>query len=118
MFQFPRFPPSSYGFRRRCVGMTPRALPHSGIPGSTPADGSPRLIAAYHALHRLLTPRHPPCALSSATPAPARAHLTRPPPPRTERDGLLLRTSALVKVGYAPPPGFPRGCSRPATREL
>ena len=24
---------------------------------------SPRLIAAYHALHRLLMPRHPPCAL-------------------------------------------------------
>ena len=24
---------------------------------------SPRLIAAYHALHRLSMPRHPPCAL-------------------------------------------------------
>jgi hypothetical protein len=24
---------------------------------------SPRLIAAYHVLHRLLEPRHPPCAL-------------------------------------------------------
>src|SRR5437763_1957211 len=29
--------------------------------------GSPRLIAAYHVLHRLLLPRHPPCALSSLT---------------------------------------------------
>ncbi len=28
---------------------------------------SPRLIADFHALHRLLTPRHPPCALSSLT---------------------------------------------------
>ena len=27
-------------------------------------DGSPRLFAAFHALHRLLAPRHPPCALS------------------------------------------------------
>jgi hypothetical protein len=25
---------------------------------------SPRLIAAYHVLHRLLEPRHPPCALN------------------------------------------------------
>ena len=28
-------------------------------------DNSPGLIAVFHALHRLLTPRHPPCALSS-----------------------------------------------------
>ena len=26
---------------------------------------SPKLIAAYHVLHRLLAPRHPPCALTS-----------------------------------------------------
>ncbi len=65
MFQFPRFPPPPYGFRWGCVGMTPRALPHSGIPGSTPADGSPRLFAASHVLHRLLVPRHPPCALTN-----------------------------------------------------
>ena len=26
---------------------------------------SPRLIADFHALHRLLMPRHPPCALSN-----------------------------------------------------
>ena len=28
---------------------------------------SPRLIASYHALHRLPAPRHPPCALSNLT---------------------------------------------------
>src|SRR5205823_10871612 len=33
----------------------------------TPACGSPGLIAACHVLHRLLLPRHPPCALSSLT---------------------------------------------------
>jgi hypothetical protein len=76
MFQFPRFPPDSYAFRAGCVGMTPRALPHSDIPGSAPAGGSPRLIAAYHVLHRLLAPRHPPCALACATPAPSRARHT------------------------------------------
>ena len=42
-------------------------FPHSEIPGSKPACGSPRLIAACHVLHRLLLPRHPPCALSSLT---------------------------------------------------
>ncbi len=30
-------------------------------------SGSPELIAAYHVFHRLLTPRHPPFALSSLT---------------------------------------------------
>jgi hypothetical protein len=30
-------------------------------------DGFPGLIAAFHALHRLLAPRHPPYALSSLT---------------------------------------------------
>ena len=47
--------------------MSPAGFPHSGICGSRPICGSPQLIAAYHALHRLLTPRHPPCALSSLT---------------------------------------------------
>ncbi len=28
---------------------------------------SPKLIADFHALHRLLMPRHPPCALSNLT---------------------------------------------------
>jgi hypothetical protein len=28
-----------------------------------PVCGSPKLIAAYHVLHRLSDPRHPPCAL-------------------------------------------------------
>src|SRR3712207_7829834 len=30
-------------------------------------DSSPRPIAASHVLHRLLVPRHPPCALSNLT---------------------------------------------------
>jgi hypothetical protein len=40
-------------------------FPHSEIPGSKPACGSPGLIAACHVLHRLLAPRHPLYALSS-----------------------------------------------------
>ena len=36
---------------------------HSEIPGSKLITSSPRLIADFHVLHRLLPPRHPPCAL-------------------------------------------------------
>src|SRR3954469_14073207 len=38
-------------------------LPHSVILGSRLGCSSPRLIAAFHDLHRLTMPRHPPCAL-------------------------------------------------------
>ena len=47
--------------------MTSVGFPHSDISGSTPACDSPELFAANHVLHRLLTPRHPSCALSSLT---------------------------------------------------
>ncbi len=48
------------------------ALPAPGFPIRTSPDqsllsGSPKLFAASHVLHRLLAPRHPPCALSSLT---------------------------------------------------
>ena len=38
-------------------------LPHSEISGSKCIGNSPELIAAYHVLHRLSVPRHPPNAL-------------------------------------------------------
>jgi hypothetical protein len=38
-------------------------FPHSEISGSKIICISPKLIAAYHVLHRLQEPRHPPCAL-------------------------------------------------------
>jgi hypothetical protein len=45
-----------------------RALPRVGFPIRKSSDqsslsSSPRLIAAFRVLHRLLVPRHPPCAL-------------------------------------------------------
>ena len=40
-------------------------FPHSEIPGSKLVRSSPRLIAAYHVLHRLSAPRHPPNALKA-----------------------------------------------------
>jgi hypothetical protein len=47
-----------------------RALPRVGFPirkspGQRLVSTSPGLIAAAHVLHRLLAPRHPPCALRS-----------------------------------------------------
>ena len=42
-------------------------FPHSDTSGSMPVSGSPKLFAAYHVLHRLSLPRHPPYALSSLT---------------------------------------------------
>ncbi len=47
--------------------MTPTGLPHSEIPGSQPARGSPRRFVAGDVLLRLPVPRHPPCALSYLT---------------------------------------------------
>ncbi len=47
--------------------MTPTGLPHSEIPGSVPARGSPRRFVAGDVLLRLPVPRHPPCALSYLT---------------------------------------------------
>src|SRR5713226_8456168 len=98
--------------------MTPGGLPHSGIPGSTPADGSPRHIAAIHALHRLVAPRHPPCALTSSAPrdAPSRANkielnqsdatLDRQPRMHTLNIIRLLRFTAFA-------PLLPRGSPCP-----
>ena len=67
MVHFPRFAPSHLCIQWEVVRFYRTGFPHSEIPGSKPACGSPRLIAACHVLHRHLLPRHPPCALSSLT---------------------------------------------------
>src|SRR5690348_16881557 len=56
------------------------ALPAPGFPirrsaGQRLFSASPRLIAAVHVLHRLLVPRHPPCALTILTVSTARTRL-------------------------------------------
>ena len=67
MVHFPGFARPQLWIHWGVIGFYPSGFPHSEIPGSKPACGSPRLIAACHVLHRLLLPRHPPCALSSLT---------------------------------------------------
>ena len=47
--------------------LPPVGFPIRKSPGQSLFSGSPKLIAAYHVLHRLSLPRHPPYALSSLT---------------------------------------------------
>ena len=49
------------------TGVCPAGFPHSDIHGSKIICISPWLFAAYHVFHRLLVPRHPPCALFCLT---------------------------------------------------
>ena len=58
-------------------------------------DNSPELIAAYHVLHRLITPRHPPCTLNSLI-----TFVVGPQPDRADESqaalALLFRTLQLL----------------------
>ena len=65
MVHFPELAHTGLCIQPAVAGVHPAGFPHSDIPGSKPACGSPRLFAACHVLHRLLAPRHPPYALSS-----------------------------------------------------
>ena len=58
-FSSPRSPSANNGM----IQSSRIGLPHSDIRGSIRICQSPRLFAAYHVLHRLPEPRHPPCAL-------------------------------------------------------
>jgi len=56
-----------YVFRLQYPPIKEDGFSHSEISGSKCVCHSPKLIAAYHVLHRLLMPRHPPCALTCLT---------------------------------------------------
>ena len=66
-FSSPRWLPGNYVFIPGMMRFYRIGLPHSEISGSTLVCSYPELFAAYHVLHRLSTPRHPPSALSSLT---------------------------------------------------
>ena len=68
MYQFARLPSLSLFYSAE----DDQTLLWPGFPirksaGQRLFSASPRLIAAVHVLHRLLVPRHPPCALSILT---------------------------------------------------
>ena len=97
MFQFRRFPTYTYLIQCTLHGYCPCGLPHSEICGLRDICSSPQLIAACHVLHRLLMPRHSPCALFSLT---------------YRRRNSLHSVSALAKTPYpllpSPPPSQTR----------
>ena len=72
------------------TGLQPAGLPHSEIKGSMVICTSPLLIAAYHVLHRLREPRHPPSALAYFL---FSGHLRSEP-------GLIYLQLALVTLFY------------------
>ncbi len=68
----PKPPLRAFGAHRNNLACAPDGFgiteieggfPHSEIRGSKLVRSSPRLIAAYHVLHRLSAPRHPPDTL-------------------------------------------------------
>ncbi len=66
-FSSPGVPSIPYGFRYGYCPITDSGFPHSDISGSTLAYSSPKRFGVCPVLHRLLVPRHPPCALSNLT---------------------------------------------------
>ena len=60
-------PPVDLWIQSTVHGDEPCGFPHSEISGSMRMCRSPKLIAACHVLHRLLMPRHSPCALFCLT---------------------------------------------------
>src|SRR3954453_5743041 len=95
-----------------------------GSPIRTPSDqrsvgSSPRLIAASHVLHRLLVPRHPPCALNNLTTTNKPTHeqtLHNPTPhddqqttgntgPRSVKK--MLASTVQFSTTHQPPPHHP-----------
>jgi hypothetical protein len=65
MFQFSGLARYGYVFTVTYIDITLYGLSHSEIRGSQAASAYSRLIAGNHVLHRLLVPRHPPCALGN-----------------------------------------------------
>ena len=64
MFQFTRFASCSYEFT---AGYLSVGFPIRKSPDQSLFASSPKLIAGYHVLRRLSSPRHPPHALSHLT---------------------------------------------------
>ena len=67
MFQFTAYPLVRLWIHLTIPEVCSGRFPHSDISGSMAICASPKLFAAYHVLHRLLVPRHSPCALVRLT---------------------------------------------------
>lgn len=79
-------------------------------------DSFPGLIAAYRVLHRLITPRHPPCTLSSLTalvPDPKVQNKSASPPWRSQDSVNLASFLHYPYVLVKEPASRPKGPSDP-----
>ncbi len=109
-FSSPRSPSLPILFSKELSDITRTRFPHSEIPGSKVVCTSPRLIAAYHVLHRLLVPRHPPYALTNLTHKDAYPHPMQLSKSkaiyggdnRIRTGGLRLARAALSQLSYIP----------------
>ena len=108
MFHFPRYRPGHLFIQCPVAGQTPAGFPHSEIPGSKPACGSPGLIAVSRVLHRLLVPRHPSRARICLTGAKSPVHALR----------CISIPKKLCKLSKNGPAGDPAGksCASPPCR--
>lgn len=120
MFHFPEFASQGLYIQPRDDGvLPPPGFPIRKSPDHSLFGGSPKHIAAYHVLRRLLAPRHPPIALSILN----RGFSTRSIPystfndlagpvafvhhrfgggERNRTDDLLRARQALSRLSYAP----------------
>jgi hypothetical protein len=99
-----------------------------GFPIRTPSDqrsvdSSPRTIAASHVLHRLLVPRHPPCALDNLT----NTHIKKSRHKCAQKQKMLASTvqfSTTTRTStHNPTPGegaltVPKKTTRPEDRNV
>lgn len=103
MFHFPAFPPRTLYIQVR-VTQSPHSVVR-GFPIRTSWDhrsviNSPRLIADSYVLHRLLMPRHPPCALKNLTTQIKKLNSREPRPTKGQGPSKkLLSTHTRPKTG-------------------
>jgi hypothetical protein len=91
-----------------------------GYPIRTPSDqrsvdSSPRTIAASHVLHRLLMPRHPPCALDNLT----NTHIKKSRHNKTLQKQKMLASTVQFSTTTRttnPPTGTPTSRSNDRTK--
>src|SRR3954449_4312410 len=85
-------------------------------------DSSPRLIAASYVLHRLLVPRHPPCALKNLatqknrTPTPGRKLMCGPTQTLQKQSQKMLASTVQFSTYDQTPATRPRRTHNPARR--
>lgn len=74
----------------------------------------PRLFADFHALHRLLTPRHPPCALSSLATTIQNSRFKLSPQGPSPCSTHIARVTVRCQAKYhaAPTRSLPKGSPR------